>query len=269
MARAFFVYGLLATGLLASGCRPLDVRLEIQEGNRAYRQQEYDVALRHYQAAQSIDSSFAELDRMIGYSHIGQFEPEDEKPENQKHAANAIASLRTYLDKRPEDNAARDSLISLYLAANRPLDAIAFFENELKKNPKDLESAKSLATLYAKQGDFPGALRWYREITRIDSKNAEAFYILGVVLYEKVAKTPELDEQANLLTIEEGKSVLARAIALRPNYFEALVYMNLHIRQQANREADEKRKDELMAQADDFRARAMAAQEARKAGTKS
>ena len=265
MARAHALRRLLLAGLLMAGCRQLDVRVEIEEANEAYKQQKFDVALAHYLAAQRIDSSFAELDRMIGYSHIGQFEPEDTTPENERHADSAIASLRTYLDKRPDDAAARDSLISLYLAANRPLDAIAFFENEVKKKPGDLDSVKSLATLYAKQGDFPGALRWYREITRIDAKNPEAYYILGVVLFEKVAKTPEPDEAANLLVIEEGKAVLAKAIALRPDYFEALVYMNLHLRQQASRETDEQRKEALFAQADEFRTKAIAIQESRKA----
>jgi hypothetical protein len=240
--------------------------MEIQEANRAYLQQQYDVALAHYVAAQKIDPTFRDLERLIGYCYIGRFEPQNASPANQRLADAAIARHRRYLVERPDDATARDALVSLYLAADRPGQAIGFYAEELKKHPDDLDSAKSIATLYATQGNFPGAMHWYREITRIDAGNPEAFYIYGVVLYEKVAKAPDADQAANLRMIEEGKAALARAVELRPGYFEALVYTNLLIRQQAAREANETRRDELLAQADDYRARAIASDQARRRG---
>jgi cytochrome c-type biogenesis protein CcmH/NrfG len=258
-----FPWGVFLAVILLAGCRQLEVRIEIQEANRAYLQQQFDVALVHYLGAQRLDPGLADLDRLIAYCYIGQFEPQNAAPRNQRLADAAIGRLRQYLAKRPDDATARDALVSLYLAADRPKQAIDFYAAELQKHPDDLESAKSIATLYASQGDFPGALHWYREIARIDARNPEAFYIYGVVLYEKVAKAPDADQAANLRLIEEGKAALARATELRPGYFEALVYTNLLIRQQAAREVDETRRDELLAQADDVRARAIASQQAR------
>ena len=248
------------------GCRQLGVRMEIQNANRAYAQRRYDVALEHYLAARQIDPSMVDLDRLIGYCYIGRFEPENETKENQQVADQAIESLKRYLVARPDDLIARDTLISLFLAADRNAQAIGFFADHLKKHPGDLDAAKSIATLSAKAGDFPGALHWYREITLLDGRNPEAFYIYGVVIYEKVHKRPDLIEAANLTLIEEGKTALGRAIQLRPDYFEALVYLNLLYREQANRlEGDDPRRLELETQAEELRERAIAIQQARKA----
>ena len=144
------------------------------------------------------------------------------------------------------------------LLADRNAQAIGFFADHLKKHPGDLDAAKSIATLSAKAGDFPGALHWYREITLLDGRNPEAFYIYGVVIYEKVHKRPDVIEAANLTLIEEGKTALGRAIQLRSDYFEALVYLNLLYREQANRlEGDDPRRLELETQAEELRERAM------------
>ncbi len=258
--------GILLAMVPLVGCRQLGVRMEIQNANRAYNQRRFDVALEHYLAARQIDPSMVDLDRLIGYCYIGRFEPENEAKENQQLADQAIESLNRYLVARPDDLIARDALISLFLAADRDSQAIGFFADHLKKHPGDLDAAKSIATLYAKAGDFPGALHWYGEITRLDGRNPEAFYIYGVVIYEKVHKRPDVIEASNLTLIEEGKTALGRAIQLRPDYFEALVYLNLLYREQAKRvEEGDPRRLELETKAEELREQAIAIQQARKA----
>ena len=53
---------------------------------------------------------------------------------------------------------------------------------------------------------------------------------------------------------------------LRPDYFDAIVYLNLLLRQQANIETDPVKQQELIAEADKLRARAMEIAKLRKAG---
>jgi tetratricopeptide (TPR) repeat protein len=247
------------------GCRQLNARMEIKEANEAYAKEQYDTALQHYLAAQQIDAGFVDLDRMIGYSYIGTFKPDDDSPPNQKIADRAIAHLRRYLGRRPDDNTAREALVNLYLNANRTDQAIAFFQEHLQRNPNDLDTVKSIATLYAKQGNFPEALKWYQRITLLDSRNPVAHYTYGVVLYEKVAKAPDIDQARNLEYIELGKGALQRAAELQNDYFEAIVYTNLLFREQAKREMDPDKQQQLLAQADEYRNRAVAITRARKA----
>lgn len=264
MVKRLCLLAALVLSLTSVSCTKVKARIELKEANEAYTREDYATALRKYEAARRIDSSFPEVDRLIGYSNIGLFKPEDTSPQNQQYADRAIAELQRYLQKRPEDVAAREALINLFLNANRTAQAIDFFRAHLKKNPADLDAVKSIATLYAKQGNFNESLNWYHKVTLLDSDNPEAFYVFGVVCYEKVAKNPPADPAERDQIIERGKAALAKAIQLKPDYFESIVYMNLLFREQAKVEADPVRQQALLAKADEFRNRAVAISRARK-----
>lgn len=248
----------LSLSLLA-GCQKIQARVEIRNANDAYGKEDYSTALKHYQRAREIDgSSFPELDRMIGYALIGMYVPEDKSPANVKNADAAIVELRKYLKKKPDDLVAREALINLYLNAERITDAIGYFQEWLKTHPADLEAVRSIATLYAKQGNFAESLNWYEKITLLDARNPEAFYVYGVVCYEKVAKNPPADLNERLQIIEKGKSALQKAIQLKKDYFESMVYLQLLLRQQAPLETDPAKQQALIAEADRIRNEAIA-----------
>jgi tetratricopeptide (TPR) repeat protein len=248
------------------GCSKIQARMEIRDANDAYAKEEYEVALGHYRKAREIDgTSFPDLDRMIGYSLIGLYVPEDKSPANVKNADAAIVELRRYLKKRPDDRIAREALINLYLNADRITEAINYFREWLRDHPGDIEAVRSIATLYAKQGNFNESLNWYEKITLLDSKNAEAFYVYGVVCYEKVAKNPPSDVNERLQIIEKGKRALERATTMRKEYFEAMVYLSLLFRQQAPLETDPAKQQQLVAEADRIRNEAVAIVKKKKA----
>jgi len=258
----------LVLPLTSVGCvEKIRARMEIKQANQAYEKEDYRTALDHYKKARDIDSEFADLDRMIGYSQIGLYIPDDKTPANEAHADAAIQELSKYLKKKPEDRIARDALINMYLNANRTSQAIDYFRSYLADHPADLEAVKSIATLYAKQGDFNESLNWYEKITLLDSKNPESFYIYGVVCYEKVAKNPPADLTEKMSIIERGKGALQHAIDLKPDYFESMAYLNLLWRQQALLDAatDPVKAQADVAQADAIRNKAVEIIRAKKA----
>jgi tetratricopeptide (TPR) repeat protein len=249
----------LSISLLSLGCAKMQARIEIRNANDAYSKEDYATALKHYTKARQIDGqSFPELDRMIGYSLIGLYVPEDKSPQNVKNADAAVMELRKYLATHPDDRIAREALINLYLNADRITDAINYFRDWLKTHPTDLEAVRSVATLYAKLGDFNESLNWYQKITVLDARNPEAFYTFGVVCYEKVAKNPPADIAERLTIIERGKRALERATNMRKDYFEAMVYLSLLYRQQAPLETDPVKQQELVATANKIRDEAVA-----------
>lgn len=256
----------LVLSLFSFGCvEKVKARVEIKTANEAYGKENYAEALQHYVAARKVDGSFPELDRMVGYSEIGLYVPDDKTPANEVHADNAIRELNVYLKKKPDDRIARDALINMYLNANRTSQAIDYFRNYLTQHPADLEAVKSIATLYAKTGDFNEALNWYQKITLLDSKNPESFYIFGVVCYEKVSKNPPADNAEKLSIIEKGKAALQHSIDMKPDYFESMAYLNLLWRQQALIETDPLKAQADVAQADLVRNKAMEIIRAKKA----
>jgi tetratricopeptide (TPR) repeat protein len=241
------------------GCQKVQARMAIRDANDAYAKEDYATALQHYKRARDIDSqSFPDLDRMIGYSLIGLYVPEDKSAANVKNADAAIVELRKYLKKRPDDRIAREALINLYLNADRITEAINYFREWLRDHPADIDAVRSIATLYAKQGNFNESLNWYEKITLLDSKNPEAFYTYGVVCYEKIAKNPPQDTAERLAIIEKGKNALQHAANMRKDYFEAMVYLQLMYRQQAPLETDPVKQQQLVADADRIRNEAIA-----------
>ena len=271
MKRTLCLLGALTISLGLFGCEKIRARNEIKTANDAYEHEDYATALSHYIRARQIDpNGFPDLDRMIGYSQIGLYVPDDKSPKNEAHADAAIAELTRYLKKRPNDRIARDALINMYLNANRTSQAIDYFRNYLNSHPADLDAVKSVATLYAKQGNFNESLNWYQKITLIDSKNPEAFYIFGVVCYEKVAKNPPADDNEKMAIIQKGKDALQRAIDMKPDYFESMAYLNLLWRQQAlvDAKTDPVKAQQDVAQADTIRNKAIAIINAKKAAAK-
>jgi tetratricopeptide (TPR) repeat protein len=267
MTKKLCLIAALSLSLLSvAGCTKVQARMEIREGNTAYGAEDYTKALTHYQRAREIDGqSFPELDRMIGYSYIGLYKPEDTTPANVKNADSAANELRKYLRDRPDDTIAREALINLYLNADRVTEAINYFRDWLKTHPTDIEAVRSIATLYSKQGNFAESLNWYEKITLLDSRNAEAFYTFGVVCYEKIAKNPPAEIPERMQIIEKGKRALTQATRLRPEYFEAMVYLSLLNRQQAPLETDPVKQQALVAEADRIRNDAIAIVKRKKA----
>ncbi|HUJ15012.1 MAG TPA: hypothetical protein VL284_14595 [Thermoanaerobaculia bacterium] len=270
MKRMLCLIGALTLTFGLFGCEKIRARSEIKAANDAYEHEDYGTALVHYTRARQIDASFADLDRMIGYSEIGLYVPDDKSPKNEAHADAAIAELTRYLRKRPNDRIARDALINMYLNANRTSQAIDYFRNYLNQHPADLDAVKSIATLYAKQGNFNESLNWYQKITLLDSKNPEAFYIFGVVCYEKVHKNPPADDNEKLSIIQKGKDALQHAIDMKPDYFESMAYLNLLWREQAlvDAKTDPAKGQQDVAEADKIRNQAIAIINARKAAAK-
>jgi tetratricopeptide (TPR) repeat protein len=233
--------------------------MAIKDANDAYAKEDYGTALKAYRKAREIDAeSFPELDRMVGYSLIGLYAPEDKSPENVKNADAAVVELRNYLKKKPDDTIAREALINLYLNADRITEAINYFKEWLKTHPADLSAVRSVAQLYSKQGNFNESLNWYEKITLLDSRNPEAFYTFGVVCYENVAKNNQMPITDKPAVVERGKAALAKAIAMKPDYFEANVYMNLLFREQAKLEVDPLKQQALYQEADKYRNAAIA-----------
>jgi tetratricopeptide (TPR) repeat protein len=264
MKKSLCLIAALFLSFTSVACTKIQARMSIKEGNEAYAQEKWATAVEKYKEARELDSGFAELDRLIGYSYIGLYKPDVTTPANEKNADLAVKELSTYLKKKPEDTVAREALINLYLNSNRTSQAIDYFREYLKTHPADLSAVRSIAQLYAKQGDFNESLNWYEKITLLDAKNPEAYYVFGVVCYEKAAKNPPADMVERVAIIDRGKRALQRAIDLKSDYFEANVYMNLLWREHAKIEPDPLKQQEYVAKADEYRNKAIAINKARK-----
>jgi tetratricopeptide (TPR) repeat protein len=112
-------------------------------------------------------------------------------------------------------------------------DAIGYFEDYLKKTPKDTAAMQKLAFLYAKSGKFNESLQWYQRRAQVEPNNAEAYYVIGVICWEKSYKFADVTHEEREKLIKTGMDALDRAIKINPNYADAYLYMNLLYREKA------------------------------------
>jgi tetratricopeptide (TPR) repeat protein len=161
----------------------------------------------------------------------------------------------------------------MYLNTERFDDAIAFYQNELlRRNPKDARAMQSLAMLYFKKGDFENGVKWLKErlnVVETNEERAEVYYLIGVQAWDRSYNFPDVDPVVRAQIVDEGMAALNKAVEMKPDYFEAISYINLLYREKAKIETDPVKKQEYTDTANKYLQQALdlrkAAQEKAKA----
>jgi tetratricopeptide (TPR) repeat protein len=260
---------LLAVSLL-TGCDKIKSKQEIKKGNEFLKAAQYQSALAAYEEALRLDPGETKLHKHIGISYMGMYQPGSKHPKDLEFAQKAIDNLQRYVEAYPDDGKAREYLVSMYLNTERFDDAIAFYQNEfLKRNPKDSKAMNSLAMLYFKKGDFDNGVIWLKKRLEIEGNNPEVYYLIGVQAWDRSYNFPDLDPALRGKIVEDGLQSLNKAVELKPDYFEAVSYINLLYREKAKMETDPAKKQEYTDTANKYLQQALemrrAAQEKAKA----
>ena len=138
----------------------------------------------------------------------------------------------------PGDTAGYFGLAKVYEDAGRFDEADAVLEGLRLAAPDRIEVWTASAQFYNRQGDFDRTMQMLHRVTEIEPANPQAFYQLAVFYEEKVRKDFTTGRARQTEYLAKGLEAIDRALALRPDYFEALTYKNLILRQQARLEAD-------------------------------
>jgi tetratricopeptide (TPR) repeat protein len=147
------------------------------------------------------------------------------------------------LSKMYEDNGIYDQAESTLLKSKemRPDDANVYLQ---------------LAGFYNRQGEFEKTIEALTERAAKDPNNPEAYYTISTYYWDKAYRDMTIKEPAKLELISKGMEAVDKAISLKPDYREALVYKNLLLRSQALLETDSNKQQALIKQADALRDKA-------------
>lgn len=241
--------------LLASvGCNKLRARDKLNKGVQAYKNAKYEDAIEDFKDAVQLDPSLTNARLYLATAYMGQYIPGADAPDNNRYAEEAIETFQSVLAQHPAKE-------------------------------QQIHSLKGIASMYFQQKKFDKATEYYQKIAELDPNDPETYYSLAVIdwmqAYQPDQKfrlelglkpTDELKDKKdcaqlkdeNTQRVEDGIQNLEKAIKLRPDYDDAMAYLNLLYRQRAEYECDnsDARKTDLKT-ADDWVDKTMATKKAK------
>lgn len=157
----------------------------------------------------------------------------------------------------PNDASTYQMLGKLYEDQGRFDEAEAQFLRAVDVNPKEPTGYQILAAYYNRQGNFPKTMEAWNKRAEVEPKNPEAWHTIGVYYQDYVFKEKRLASKAALDYTLKGIEAENKALAINPEYFEALTYKNILLRQQALYERSPARQKELLNEAEALYNKAM------------
>jgi tetratricopeptide (TPR) repeat protein len=249
--------GALLLAVVSCGCSKLKARDQLNKGVAAYRNAQFQQAIMNFKNAVALDPTLLNARLYLATAYAQQYVPGGDSPDNTKIAQQAIEA----------------------------------FEDVLKMDPTNATALASIAQIYYNMKDFDKAKDFQQQRLKVEPNNPEPYYWIGVLdwatcfpraqelrknLHIDLPKDPahpdimqpipkkdlaELTEKNGPL-VDEGIKALTKAIELRPNDADTMVYLNLMYRQKSEIDPDADGRQEDLKTANDWMDKALAAKKA-------
>jgi tetratricopeptide (TPR) repeat protein len=160
----------------------------------------------------------------------------------------------------PNNQAPYQMLARLYEDQGRFEEAEAYLLQAIDKAPNESTGYQLLAAFYNRQGEFEKTMAAWNKRAEMEPNNPEAWHTIGVYYQDKVFKDKKLSRDVAKDYTLKGIAAEDKALSINPEYFEAMTYKNILMRQQALYERDPKVQKQLIDDAERLLQRAMAIQ---------
>ena len=222
MSGKFLVTLLFSAGLTIAQ-NAVDSRAMLNQGVTAFKTGNYAQSVQAFQKAVDLDPSFVTARLYLATAYMQQYIPGSESPENRAFADNALREFTRVLDQDPSNSVAMNSIASLYLNQKQWDNAQQWYERIVATNPGDATAYYSMC--------FIAWSRWYPAYGEARRQLGMKHEAPGPM----PAGTVKSDLRARFTPIlDHGMQSLEKALALNPQYDDAMAYMNLLIREGAD-----------------------------------
>jgi len=226
---------------------------EMRAGAVAYKFSDYAGAAEHFKAALAINPDFTQARLFLATAYAQQYIAGDESAANVAMAEQAIDQFKLVLNDDPSDQERYKSLVpiaSLSFNLKHFDEAREYYGKAVALNPDEARNYFSIAVID------------WTEAYKSRTKMREELALTESAMISKPEACASLRAQ-NQQKVEDGIQRLQRALALQPDYDDAMGYLNLLYRERAEYECDdpEARKADLKV-ADDWTDKAIAAKKA-------
>jgi tetratricopeptide (TPR) repeat protein len=228
--RIFTIAALGLAILFVSGCSKLRARDQLNKGVASYKNAKYEEAIDHFQQAVSLDPDLVVARLYLATAYAQQYIPGVEAPDNLHMGEQAIDQYKQVMES---PKTSKDSRIN---------------------------SLKGIAYIYLNMHKFDDAKEYYRKAVALDPNDPEPYYSIGVIDWTQCYQ-PRMEERAKLGLkpeeplkdkkvcaelkekssdkVQDGIDSLNKALQIRPDYDDAMAYMNLMYREKADLECDD------------------------------
>jgi len=245
------VVAILAVLALAAApaCDKLKARDLLNKGVEAYKVGHYDEAVECFKQAKELDPGLLNARLYLATAYASQYIPGAPSEENTRKGEQAIQEYREILQFDPSNLSAIDGTgWMLFQMAANPYDpkklegAKTFYQKHVEIKPGDPEPYYWVAVI-----DWTVTFRQNKELRNQYNESARK-----PIKEDDPLPTSQRDQFANRYgsVVDEGIKDLQQAIELRPDYADAMAYLNLLYRQKADMAASSDERVQLLQQAD-------------------
>jgi tetratricopeptide (TPR) repeat protein len=207
-----------------SGCNRLKARDELNKGVDAYKGAHFEEAIGHFQKATELDPSLPMAKSYLATALAQNVVPGLDTPDNLKTAQQAISMFQDVLVKDPHDVNSMKQIAGIEFSIKKLDDAKSWQKKVLAEDPKDPEAAYTVGVIdwmVAHQNTL--SVLAPAGINDDGAGNTKAPKQIMSTLREK-----------NGPLVEEALQYLNQAVQNRPNYDDAMAYLNLIYRRKAD-----------------------------------
>jgi tetratricopeptide (TPR) repeat protein len=252
LRRAVAVLALFVCAAGFSGCDKLKARDLLNKGVGAFKNGQYDAAVEDFKQAKDLDPSLLNARLYLATAYASQYIPGAPSEQNKNIGKQAIAEFKEILDSYPDNLSAIDGVGSiLFQMAGTPYDPKLFEESKtyhqkhITLKPEDPEPYYWIGVI-----DWTLAFRANGEMRKDYNEKNIKKQVKDTDPLPAAIRTDYLSKYGPL--IDEGISDLQKAITLRPDYDDAMAYLNLLYRRKADTVESASERASLQKQADDL-----------------
>jgi tetratricopeptide (TPR) repeat protein len=301
----FFVAVALSTGACGQ-FEKLKARKVFKEANALYQQQNYKGAAEKYEETVIADPELSSAYFYLGNSYDNQFKTARRgEAENDAFLEKAIQNYKLAVEREQDPKMKKLSLEYLVSAygpdkLNDPSQAEPIVQEMIKLDPSDPANYFVLAKIYEDSGNYDlaeGALLKAKEVRPNDSavylqlagyynrqgefdktiealnqraaqepNNPEAHYTIASYYWDKAYRDFKLQDAEKRDYVLKGIDSVNKALEIKNDYLEAVVYKGLLLRLQANLEKDVAKQQALLKEAEALQGRVKELQKNKAAG---
>jgi tetratricopeptide (TPR) repeat protein len=178
-------------------------------------------------------------------------------PEKLNDPAKAEPIVQKMISVDPSDPANYSYLSKIYEESGRFDEAEQTLLKARDVKPNDPLVYTTISGFYNRQGDFQKTMDALHKAAELEPKNPQGYQLVATYYWEKAYKDHRLSSPQKKEYIQKGIEATDKALALNPDYAEALTYKNLLLRMLGNEETDLAKRAAYYKEADDLRNRAI------------